>query len=41
MEEGIWSITAEDRQNYEKVFKYFDSSQVGSLTDTQMQAVMQ
>lgn len=33
-------MTAEDRQNYEKIFSYFDKNQVGRLTDVEMQSVM-
>jgi hypothetical protein len=38
--EDIWRITAEDMQNYEKVFKHFDKENQGYLTDSDMQSVM-
>ena len=33
----VWRITTEDRQNYEKIFAYYDKNQSGRLSDEDMQ----
>ena len=38
---SIWYLTANDKQNYMKIFKMFDSNGSGNLTDSEMQKVMQ
>jgi len=41
MDESIWRITPEDRQNYQKVFTFFDKNQAGTLSDDEMKTIMQ
>ena len=38
---SIWFLKPEDKTNYMKIFKMFDKNNTNTLSDTEMQQVMQ